>query len=197
MCSLLALSRAARTPRQLPANTPITPTKNKQKQYTFILTASKGLPSQVVDAKGRTKHRRSVGVRMPADAVCQVRSRRLVGGFFFAPPFGAAAAASQAKHKLNKQNNKNNKKKAVLEGFGGALLSHSVHVEEHVAGDPLVEAPDVGALLDAYGGCGLDFIVDAGPRIVTASTVIDMTGAEPELVRQGAGDARVFGFAPA
>jgi tRNA A37 threonylcarbamoyladenosine synthetase subunit TsaC/SUA5/YrdC len=82
----------------------------------------------------------------------------------------------------------------VLEGFGGALLSHSVHVADHVADDPLVEAPDVGALLDLYGACGLDFVVDAGPRIVTASTVIDMTGAEPELVRQGAGDAHVFGL---
>jgi tRNA A37 threonylcarbamoyladenosine synthetase subunit TsaC/SUA5/YrdC len=43
-------------------------------QYTFILGASKNLPSQVVDfRKGKTRQRKSVGVRMPDDPVCKVR----------------------------------------------------------------------------------------------------------------------------
>jgi tRNA A37 threonylcarbamoyladenosine synthetase subunit TsaC/SUA5/YrdC len=43
-------------------------------QYTFILTASKNLPSQVVDfRKGKTRQRKSVGVRMPDDPICKVR----------------------------------------------------------------------------------------------------------------------------
>ncbi len=42
-------------------------------QYTFILPASKRLPSQVVDPwKGTTKHRSTVGVRWPKEPVCQV-----------------------------------------------------------------------------------------------------------------------------
>lgn len=51
------------------------------------------------------------------------------------------------------------------------------------------EVPDAGALVDMYGGSGVDFIVDVGMRLAEPSTVVDMTGAEPELVRQGAGDA--------
>lgn len=42
-------------------------------QYTIILSASKNLPNQCVDfMKGKTIHRKSVGVRMPGDPVCQV-----------------------------------------------------------------------------------------------------------------------------
>lgn len=77
--------------------------------------------------------------------------------------------------------------RAVLEGFGGCLLSHSVHVPEHL--DSETEVPDPGTLMDMYGNTGIDFIVDTGPRVATASTVIDLTGVEPELVRQGKGDA--------
>ena len=76
---------------------------------------------------------------------------------------------------------------ALLERFGGCLLSHSVHVPEHL--DDSTEVPDPGTLLDMYGGTGIDFIVDTGPRVATASTVVDLTGAEPVLVRQGKGDA--------
>lgn len=47
-------------------------------QYTFILGASKNLPSQVVDfRKGKTRQRKSVGVRMPDDPVCRVGAVRL------------------------------------------------------------------------------------------------------------------------
>lgn len=76
---------------------------------------------------------------------------------------------------------------ALLEEFGGCLLSHSVHVPEHL--DDETEVPDPGTLMDIYGGTGIDFIVDTGPRVATATTVVDLTGAEPELVRQGKGDA--------
>ncbi|KIZ04771.1 Uncharacterized protein yciO [Monoraphidium neglectum] len=77
--------------------------------------------------------------------------------------------------------------RALLEEFGGCLLSHSVHVPEHL--DSETEVPDPGTLMDMYGNTGIDFIVDTGPRVATASTVIDLTGVEPVLVRQGKGDA--------
>jgi tRNA A37 threonylcarbamoyladenosine synthetase subunit TsaC/SUA5/YrdC len=41
-------------------------------------------------------------------------------------------------------------------------------------------------------GKNLDFIVDVGPRIATQSTVVDMTAADPEVVREGKGDASMF-----
>lgn len=58
---------------------------------------------------------------------------------------------------------------AVIDGLGGCLLSHSVHVEEQL--DSETECPDTGTLLDMYGNRGLDFIVDTGSRIVTATSV--------------------------
>ena len=42
-------------------------------QYTLILHASKAMPKQCVDyLSGKVKPRRTVGVRMPGDAICQV-----------------------------------------------------------------------------------------------------------------------------
>ena len=42
-------------------------------QYTFILHASKALPKQVTDWEaGKSRQRKSVGVRMPDDVICQV-----------------------------------------------------------------------------------------------------------------------------
>lgn len=49
-------------------------------------------------------------------------------------------------------------------------------------------APDAAVLMDRYGPQGLDFVVDAGPRPAEGSTVIDCTGGEPAVVRQGKGD---------
>jgi tRNA A37 threonylcarbamoyladenosine synthetase subunit TsaC/SUA5/YrdC len=41
-------------------------------QYTLILHASKAMPKQCVDyLSGKVKPRRTVGVRMPGDAICQ------------------------------------------------------------------------------------------------------------------------------
>jgi hypothetical protein len=57
----------------------------------------------------------------------------------------------------------------VLDDLGSCLLSHSVHVPEHLSDN--TEVPDPGTLLDLYGNRGLDFIVDVGPRVAVASTV--------------------------
>lgn len=44
------------------------------RQYTLILHASKRLPKQCVDyLTGKAKQRRTVGVRLPGDPICQVR----------------------------------------------------------------------------------------------------------------------------
>jgi hypothetical protein len=67
---------------------------------------------------------------------------------------------------------------------------NSVHVAEHLAED--TEVPDLGSILEVYGTKGIDFVVDVGPRVVTVSTVVDMTGPEPEVVRVGRGDPSYF-----
>ncbi|DBA67532.1 TPA: hypothetical protein ACH3X2_001810 [Trebouxia sp. C0005] len=117
--------------------------------YTFILTASKQLPKQCTDYQsGKSKQRKSVGVRIPDDAVLQ----------------------------------------AVLSQLDRPLLCTSAHVEELEQ----LEIPEAAMFVDQYAGQGLDFIVDTGQRVAEGSTVIDMTGPEPSLVRLGKGDPSLF-----
>jgi tRNA A37 threonylcarbamoyladenosine synthetase subunit TsaC/SUA5/YrdC len=41
----------------------------------------------------------------------------------------------------------------------------------------------------------VDLVMDAGSCGIEATTVLDLTGEEPELVRLGKGDPAVFGVA--
>lgn len=48
-------------------------------QYTLILCASKKMPKQCVDyLTGQSKSRRTVGIRIPGDPICQVLSSVLL-----------------------------------------------------------------------------------------------------------------------
>ncbi|KAK9823103.1 hypothetical protein WJX72_000273 [[Myrmecia] bisecta] len=117
--------------------------------YTFILLASKQLPKQCVDyLTGKSKTRRSVGVRLPADDICQ----------------------------------------ALLSQLDRPLLCSSMYVDQE---SPLRLA-DAAVLADQYAGRGIDFVVDSGQRMAEGSTIIDLTGPEPQLLRQGKGDASMF-----
>ena len=65
-----ALILHARAPASLTSKAP---TALLLLQYTFILHASKALPKQVTDWEaGKSRQRKSVGVRMPDDVICQV-----------------------------------------------------------------------------------------------------------------------------
>ncbi|GAA0184588.1 hypothetical protein LIER_31876 [Lithospermum erythrorhizon] len=110
--------------------------------YTFILTASKGLPKQCIRDGTTTSSRRHVGVRIPDDPVCQ----------------------------------------AILQKMDAPLISTSVRSpkENDWILDPV-------AISDIYGPEGLDFVVDAGIRAADPSTVVNMTGSIPLIVRQGKG----------
>lgn len=53
-------------------------------QYTFIMLAGKAVPKQCVDyLSGKVKTRRSIGVRMPADPICQVPTRHRMHSMCF------------------------------------------------------------------------------------------------------------------
>ncbi|KAJ4959556.1 hypothetical protein NE237_026667 [Protea cynaroides] len=112
--------------------------------YTFILHASKELPKQCVKHGTTAKYafRKTVGVRMPDDAICQ----------------------------------------AILEKMNAPLISTSVKwpKEDEWMIDPV-------KIADTYGREGLDFVVDAGVRVAEPSTVVDMTGSSPIIIRQGKG----------
>ncbi|KAL2246839.1 UNVERIFIED_CONTAM: hypothetical protein Sindi_2536200 [Sesamum indicum] len=60
--------------------------------------------------------------------------------------------------------------------------------------DTVVKSPkenewmlDPVVIADVYGPEGLDFVVAAGTRVADPSTVVDMTGSLPRIIRQGKG----------
>ncbi|XP_068655673.1 uncharacterized protein [Aristolochia californica] len=110
--------------------------------YTFILPASKELPKQCMKYGAAPKSRKSVGVRMPDDPICQ----------------------------------------SILRQLDAPLISTSVKWPTQDAWmiDPVIIA-------DTYAPEGLDFVVDGGIRIADPSTVVDMTGSSPTIIRQGKG----------
>ncbi|KAF3771885.1 Uncharacterized protein EJ110_NYTH59246 [Nymphaea thermarum] len=112
--------------------------------YTFILPASKELPKQCTfhGTVAKCVLRKTVGVRMPDDPICQ----------------------------------------AILEKLDQPLICTSVKspTEDGWMVDPAVMA-------DMYGEKGLDFIVDGGIRVADPSTIVDMTGSLPTVIRQGKG----------
>ena len=62
-------------------------------QYTLILLASKALPKQCVDyISGKSKTRRTVGVRLVADPVCQAISCDCSRSYGFTYSSNASAA---------------------------------------------------------------------------------------------------------
>ncbi|XP_073305529.1 uncharacterized protein [Primulina huaijiensis] len=71
---------------------------------------------------------------------------------------------------------------AILEKIDEPLISTSVKSpkDNEWILDPVVIA-------DVYGPEGLDFVVDAGMRIADPSTVVDMTGSSPQIIRHGKG----------
>ncbi|GLT69838.1 hypothetical protein SLA2020_419560 [Shorea laevis] len=71
---------------------------------------------------------------------------------------------------------------AILEKMDAPLICTSVKspTENEWMIDPVVIA-------DIYEPKGLDFVVDGGKRVADPSTVVDMTGANPKIVRQGKG----------
>jgi len=68
--------------------------------------------------------------------------------------------------------------RAIVETAGGPLVSGSlIGTEDPSNGDPSL-------LWDEYSGVA-DMLVDGGPARMIPSTVVDMTGGEPVVTRQG------------
>ena len=70
---------------------------------------------------------------------------------------------------------------ALLEELDEPLLTTSVRTpDDHWVIDPL----EVEATLDHH----VDVVVDGGPLVLTPSTVVDLSGPDPVLIREGKGD---------
>lgn len=117
--------------------------------YTFILPASKEMPKQCTNFGGSAEScapRKSVGVRMPNDVICQ----------------------------------------AIIRALDNPLICTSVRrpADDNWLLDPVIISDTYGA---SEGKEGVDFVVDGGVRIADPSTVVDMTGTKPTLLRRGKG----------
>lgn len=73
---------------------------------------------------------------------------------------------------------------ALVAAHGAPLISTSA---THQGEEPLNDAGDVVARFK-----GVELVLDGGYTGLTPSTVVDLTGAEPLVVREGAGPSDVF-----
>ena len=80
---------------------------------------------------------------------------------------------------------------ALLDELGEPLLSSTLILPEH--GVALNDAEEIRRHLEHQ----VDPIIDAGPCGLEVTTVIDLSGDAPVLVREGKGDIRPFGFVKA
>ncbi|MCB9250906.1 MAG: threonylcarbamoyl-AMP synthase [Flavobacteriales bacterium] len=106
-------------------------------------------------------------------------------------PFTFILTASHEVPKLFRENKKtigirilkNTIVQAILDKLDEPLVATSIHSEDEVT-DYITDPYEI----DLHLGNQVQMVVDAGAGGIQASTVIDCSGAEPELVRQGIGE---------
>lgn len=76
---------------------------------------------------------------------------------------------------------------ALLDALGEPLLSMTLRIPDE---DYLNDAWSIRERLEHH----IELVIDAGVCASTPTTVIDLSQAEPQLLREGAGDIRPFGF---
>ena len=77
---------------------------------------------------------------------------------------------------------------ALLAALGEPLLSATLILPEDA--QPLNDGDEIRARLERL----LDLVLDAGSCGVEPTTMVDLTGAAPELLRRGRGSVEPFGF---
>jgi tRNA threonylcarbamoyl adenosine modification protein (Sua5/YciO/YrdC/YwlC family) len=77
---------------------------------------------------------------------------------------------------------------AILEELNQPLLSMTLMLPGDT--EPLNEAWEIRERLERQ----VDLVIDAGPCLAAATTVIDLTSEAPQLIRLGAGDPAPFGI---
>lgn len=116
-------------------------------------------------------------------------NRALPGPYTFILP------ASNAVPKIFKNKKKtigiripdNNIPREIVKALGNPIIATSVHDEDEI----IDYTTDPELILEKYGK-QVDLIIDGGMGDNDASTVIDLTGGEPEVIREGKGDLSVL-----
>jgi tRNA threonylcarbamoyl adenosine modification protein (Sua5/YciO/YrdC/YwlC family) len=134
--------------------------------YTFILPTTKLVPKLVMDPK-----RKTTGIRVPDNVVCQ----------------------------------------ALVEALGNPIISTSANLGDHISGGDLDDefSGVVNKRLKSAPACDLpqaelfdrfdklvDIIIDDGSEAqYEVSTILDLTGDRPEVIRQGLGSLEFMSVA--
>jgi tRNA threonylcarbamoyl adenosine modification protein (Sua5/YciO/YrdC/YwlC family) len=82
----------------------------------------------------------------------------------------------------------NNICRTIVKELGNPVMSTSLPIEQYVE-----EYTDPEIIYEKFGKI-VDIVIDGGTGGTTFSTVIDFTGPEPEVVREGAGSTEVIGL---
>ncbi|HEY0608071.1 MAG TPA: L-threonylcarbamoyladenylate synthase [Chitinophaga sp.] len=82
----------------------------------------------------------------------------------------------------------NNICRTIVKELGNPVMSTSLPIEHYVE-----EYTDPEIIYEKFGKI-VDIVVDGGMGGTTFSTVIDFTGPEPELIREGAGSTEILGL---
>jgi tRNA threonylcarbamoyl adenosine modification protein (Sua5/YciO/YrdC/YwlC family) len=77
---------------------------------------------------------------------------------------------------------------ALLEELGEPLIGTTLQLpgDEHMLSDPEEVQERIGKQID--------LVIDGGAGTLEPTTIVDLTGPEPQLLRQGRGDAAAFGL---
>lgn len=145
--------------------------------YTFILPATKEVP------KIFTSRTRTVGVRVPKHPV----SMALVAAL------GHPIVSTTASIHLRPVDELDEAARASSRRFVTAFDLEGERKDEDAVEDPANEEvftdPDV---IEQRLGHGVDLILDVGPLPASLSTIVDVTGATPQIIRQGLGDVHLL-----
>jgi tRNA threonylcarbamoyl adenosine modification protein (Sua5/YciO/YrdC/YwlC family) len=80
--------------------------------------------------------------------------------------------------------------RALLQELGEAILSSTLILPGH--SQPLNDPLEIRQMLEHQ----IDLLIDAGPCHLEPTTVIDLAGAEPTIIRKGRGDPTRLGLNP-
>ncbi len=81
----------------------------------------------------------------------------------------------------------NNIARTIVNELGLPIIASSVHDEDEI----LEYTTDPSLIHEKYEKL-VDIVIDGGAGNLEASTIIDCTGADPEIIREGIGDTSIF-----
>ncbi len=110
-------------------------------------------------------------------------------------PYTIILKANNSVPKLFKNNKRtigiripnNNIVRTIVEELGNPILTTSLKTD-----DEIIEHPNDPFDINEQYQKTVDIIIDGGLGGIEGSTIVDCTGNEPEIIREGAGDVEVF-----